>query len=149
MVSRKTNTIQQEITSPVVTLLQSKFEAYTEVMRRLACLIALLLLLSAAAPVLACVTGSAMNHEENACCRAMHGNCGKMAKTGCCKTEVRTDEHPQIATRIQSIDLHWVVVNWLTPTIVAFQTSPHSLFSAPDEHSPPGLLTANTTVLRI
>jgi hypothetical protein len=118
-------------------------------MRRLASLIALLLLLSAAAPVLACVTGSVMSHEENSCCRAMHGNCGKMAKTGCCKTEVRTDERPQIATTIQSIDLHWAVIDWLTPTIVAVQTPQHFLFNAPEEHSPPGLLTAKTTVLRI
>jgi hypothetical protein len=126
-----------------------KLEAYTEVVRRLACLIALLLLLSAAAPVLACVTGSAMSHEDNACCRAMDGNCGKMAKTGCCETEVRTDERPQIATRIQSINLQWAVVNWLTPTLVAVLTPPHFLFSAPDEYSPPELLTAKTTVLRI
>jgi hypothetical protein len=118
-------------------------------MRRLASLIALLLLLSAAAPVLACVTGSAMSHDENACCRAMHGDCGKMAKTGCCKTEVRTDERPQIATGIQSIDLHWAVLNWLTPPLVDVKTPPHSLFSAPDQHSPPGLLTVKTTVLRI
>jgi hypothetical protein len=118
-------------------------------MRRFAGIVALLLLLSTAAPVLACVTGSAMSHEEHACCRAMHGNCGKMAKTGCCKTEVRTDEHPQLAAKTQSIDLQWAVIEWLTPTIVAIQTTPRSSFSSPDEHSPPGLLTAKITVLRI
>jgi hypothetical protein len=116
-------------------------------MRRLASIVALLLLLSAAAPVLACMTDSTMSHEENACCRAMHGNCGEMAKTGCCRTELRTDEHPQIATKVPSIDIHWAVIDWLTPAVAAVQTVPS--LRAPDEHSPPGLLTAKTTVLRI
>jgi hypothetical protein len=118
-------------------------------MRRLSSIVALLVLLSAAAPVLACMTGSAMSHEESACCQAMHGNCGKMARMGCCRTEVRTDDHPQIATKTPSIDLHWAVIDWLTPTVVAVQTAPPSLFDAPEEHSPPGLLTAKITVLRI
>jgi hypothetical protein len=118
-------------------------------MRRFASIVALLLLLSAAAPVLACMTGSAMSREESACCRAMHGNCGKMEKMGCCRTEARTDQHPQIATKAQSIDLQWAVIDWLAPTIIVVRTPPHSLFSTPDEHSPPGLLTAKITVLRI
>jgi hypothetical protein len=118
-------------------------------MRRLSSIVALLLLLTTAAPVLVCMTGSTMNHEESACCRAMHGNCGKMEKMGCCRTEVRTDEHPQIATKTPSIDLHWAVIDWLKPAVVAVQIAPPSLFDTPDEHSPPGLLTATITVLRI
>jgi hypothetical protein len=118
-------------------------------MRRLASIVALLFLFYTAAPVLACMTGSAMSNEESACCRAMHGKCGEMAKTGCCRTEVRTDEHPQIATTSPSIDLHWTVIDWLTPAFVGLQAVPSSLLDAPDEHSPPGLLTAKITVLRI
>jgi hypothetical protein len=118
-------------------------------MKRLASIVALLLLLSAAAPVLACMTGGAMSHEESACCRAMHGNCGEMAKTGCCRTEVRTDEHPQIATTAPSIELHWSVIHWLMPVFAAVQTVPSSFLDIPTEHSPPGLFIANTTVLRI
>jgi hypothetical protein len=117
-------------------------------MRRLSSIVALLLLLTTAAPVLVCMTGSTMNHEESAC-RAMHGNCGKMEKMGCCRTEVRTDEHPQIATKTPSIDLHWAVIDWLKPAVVAVQIAPPSLFDVPDEHSPPGLLTATITGLRI
>jgi hypothetical protein len=118
-------------------------------MKCLASIVALLLLLSTGAPVMACVTGTAMSHEESACCRAMHGNCGEMAKTGCCRTEVRTDEHPQIATTAPSIELHWAVMDRLIPAFAAVQTLPSSFFDIPSEHSPPGLITAKTTVLRI
>jgi hypothetical protein len=118
-------------------------------MKRIASIVALLLLLSAAAPVMACMTGSAMSHEESACCRAMHGNCGEMAKKGCCRTEVRTDEHPQIATTAPSIELHWAVIDWLMPESVGVRTIPSLSLDTPDEHSPPGLLIAKTAVLRI
>ena len=118
-------------------------------MRRLASIVALILLLAAAAPMMACVTSTAMSHEENDCCRAMHGNCGKMAKAGCCRTEVRTDEHPQIATTATSIELHWAVIDWLIPAFFAAQTAPSFSFAVPAEHSPPGLITVKTTVLRI
>jgi hypothetical protein len=118
-------------------------------MRRLSTIVALLLLLSVAAPVLACVTGRTMSREENACCRAMHGNCGEMAKMGCCRTTVRTDESPQLATTAPSNDLNWTVIAWLTPVSLTVQAVPSSSLHAPDEHSPPGLLTAKITVLRI
>jgi hypothetical protein len=118
-------------------------------MRRLVSIVALLLLLSTAAPLLACVAGSAMSQEEKACCRAMHGNCGEMAKMGCCRTEIRTDEYPQIAATAPSINLQWAVVAWLAPNLLPMQDVPHPLLAAPDEHSPPGLLTARFTVLRI
>ncbi|RSL16439.1 hypothetical protein EDE15_1954 [Edaphobacter aggregans] len=118
-------------------------------MRRLASIVTILLLLSTAAPVLACMTGSSMSREESACCRAMHGNCGRMAKMGCCQTEVRTDVNPQIVTKTPSVDLHWAVVDWLAPAVVDIQTITSSLLGAFDEHSPPGLIAARTTVLRI
>jgi hypothetical protein len=79
----------------------------------------------------------------------MHGNCGEMAKTGCCQTEVRTDERPQIATTAPSTELRWAVIDWLTPVFAAVQTVPSSFVDSAAEHSPPGLLLAKTTVLRI
>jgi len=118
-------------------------------MKRLVSIVALLLLLSAAAPVLACMTDSAMSHKENDCCLAMHGNCGEMAKMGCCRTEVKTDEHPQIATTAPSIEFHWAIISWLMPVPASAQTVPSSFLDIPDEHSPPGLVIAKTTVLRI
>jgi hypothetical protein len=117
-------------------------------MRRLDTIIALLLLLTTAAPVLACMTGSTMSHDENLCCRSMHGNCGERTKTGCCQTEVDR-QHPQIAATVPSMDLHWAVIDWLTPASVALQPVQASFLHTPVQHSPPGLLTTQTTVLRI
>ena len=118
-------------------------------MRRVASIVAILLLLTAAAPVMACVTNMVMSHEESACCRAMHGQCGHMEKMGCCRTEVRTDETPQIAGTAPGIHVQWVCVAHMP----ALSTPVHFVASAvwlmPDEHSPPGLLAAKTTVLRI
>jgi len=122
---------------------------YLKSMRRLASMIALLVLISAAAPLLACMTGTAMSAEESACCRAMHGNCGEMAKMGCCRTEVRTDDHPQLATMAPPTDIYWAVIAWLSPFIGSMQHVPSSQLQAPKEHSPPGLLIAKTAVLRI
>jgi len=118
-------------------------------MRRFASLVAILLLLSTTAPVLACMTGGGMNARESACCRSMHGHCGTMAKSGCCRTEFRVQQHPQITVRPPCLDLHNVAIDWRTPAFVAVQRVPPFLLKAPDEYSPPGLLTATLTVLRI
>lgn len=118
-------------------------------MRRLAGIVSLLVLLSAALPVLACMTVNVMNHEESACCRAMHGKCGQMTKMDCCVTQIQTDAHPQIAADAPSMDLHWAVIRWLTPALVVAQPAPSSLLAVYGEHSPPGLLTATTIILRI
>jgi hypothetical protein len=118
-------------------------------MRRLTSIVAILLLLTAAAPVMACLTNVVMSHEESACCRAMHGQCGHMEKMSCCRTEVRTDDTPQIAATSPATDVQWVCVAHLpafsTPVLFVAST----VWRMPDEHSPPGLLTAKTTVLRI
>lgn len=90
-----------------------------------------------------------MNQEESACCRSMHGNCGDMEKMGCCKTEVKTDESPQLATVAPATNVHFAVIAWLTPLLPPLHTIPSSLFRSPDEYSPPGLLTAQISVLRI
>jgi hypothetical protein len=118
-------------------------------MRRLAGILALLILISASGPLLACMTGSAMTQQESACCRSMHGNCGAMAAMGCCRTELRTDSHPQLATPSPSTHVHLAVVSRLTPSIDLMQSVLSSPRQAPDEHAPPGLLLAKTTVLRI
>jgi hypothetical protein len=118
-------------------------------MRRLASIVAILLLLTAAAPVMACVAGVAMSHEESACCRAMHGQCREMTKMGCCRTEVRSEGSPEIAATSPVVDVHWVCVALLParPTPVRFAAP--IAWHVPEEHDPPGLLTAQTTVLRI
>ena len=118
-------------------------------MRRIASIVAILLLLATAAPVMACVTNVVMSHEESACCRAMHGQCGHMEKMGCCRTEVRTDETPQIAGTSPATDVQWVCVARLAGLSAPVHFVASTVWFMPDEHSPPGLLTATTTVLRI
>ena len=118
-------------------------------MRRFASIVAILLLLTAAAPVMACLTNVVMSHEESACCRAMHGRCGDMEKMGCCRTEVRTDETSQSAATSPAINVHWVCVGYLPTVLAPIHVMAATFRLMPDEHSPPGLLAAKTTVLRI
>jgi hypothetical protein len=118
-------------------------------MRRFAGIIALWFLLYTAAPVLACMTDTAMSHEENACCRDMDGKCGAMEKSGCCRTEVRTDDDPQVAAKAPSVDLPMTVIDWVALPLATVQAIPFSSIDVPAEHSPPGLLTTKVTVLRI
>lgn len=120
-----------------------------EIMRRFVSIVAILLLLTAVAPVLACVTGGAMSHDETACCVAMHGQCGEMARTGCCRTEVRTDETPQIAATSPATDVQWVVFAQVAPLMSPTQVVAPALLQVPADYLPPGLLTAKITVLRI
>lgn len=117
-------------------------------MRRAFTLVAVLLLLTTAAPVLACVTDRAMNHTESVCCRAMHGQCGDMAKQGCCRTESYS-QAPQFATQSAVLATHWVIFAHLPHPliVVAAVSGPRAV--VPDEYSPPGLLYAATTILRI
>ena len=68
---------------------------------------------------------------------------------GCCRTEVRPDEHSQLAALAPTIDVSFAVISWLAPLFDEVQAVPASLLQAPDEHSPPGLVTAEITVLRI
>jgi hypothetical protein len=117
-------------------------------MRRLGSVVALFLLLSAAAPILACMTGAAMSQEESACCRAMHGQCGEMAKMGCCRIEARHDL-PQVATQPTALPVQWVVASLLEPVALALPSSASVLWKLTDEHSPPGLVAVQSTVLRI
>jgi hypothetical protein len=124
-------------------------EAYTDNMRRVANIVAIFILLLTAAPLLACMTHGAMNRDESACCRSMHGKCDGMEKMGCCRTEVRTDEYPQLAASAPMIDLHFSVVDWLQPFVFEVQNVPPSILEIADAHSPPGLLIAQITVLRI
>lgn len=119
------------------------------VMRRLASIVAILLLLTAAAPVMACLTSVVKNHEESACCRAMHGQCGHMERMGCCRTEVRTDDTPQIAATSPATDVQWVCVAHLPALRTPVHFVASTVWLMPVEHSPPSLLNAKTTVLRI
>src|SRR5580692_803957 len=115
-------------------------------MLRFASIVAILLLLTTAAPVMACVTNVVMSHEESACCRAMHGQCGHMEKMGCCRTEARNDETPQMAALSPATEVQWVCVAHLPALSAVAPLMTSAVWLMPDEHSPPGLLTTKTTV---
>jgi hypothetical protein len=120
-----------------------------DVIRRLTSIVATLLLTLGLFPILACMTGDALSQHENACCIAMHGNCGEMTKTGCCRTEVRTDENPQIAATSPSVEIHWTVAGPLPESLAHLPAVASTLLDTPADYSPPGLLAARTSVLRI
>jgi hypothetical protein len=90
-----------------------------------------------------------MSREESVCCRTMHGQCGQMAKMGCCRTAVKTDEAPQIAATSPVIDVHWVCFAHLAPLAAPVHMAASVSFQVPPEYPPPGLLTPKTAVLRI
>ena len=117
-------------------------------MRRLLSIVAILILLASAAPVMACVTNLAMTHSESACCRSMHGQCGEMAKQGCCQTVVRNDS-PQIATESVTLAFHSSVLTKIDCFIQPVTLDAPIRQAFLTQHFPPGLLIAQTTVLRI
>ncbi len=118
-------------------------------MRRLVTILALLLLLSTAAPLLACMTEASMTRQESACCQAMHGKCDGMQNMGCCKTTSRTTEHPQLAATSPAIDLSTAALARPQPFALEVHILPPSVLAIADAHSPPGLVIARVTVLRI
>lgn len=118
------------------------------VMRRLLSIVAVLVLLASAAPVMACVTNLTMTHAESACCRSMHGQCGEMAKQGCCQTVVRNDS-PQVATESVTLAVHWAVLTQIDRLIQPVTLDDPMRQAFLTRHFPPGLLIAQTAVLRI
>jgi hypothetical protein len=118
-------------------------------MRRLASLVAIVLLFFAVSPALACVANRAMSHEESACCRMLHSSCGQMVKQGCCRMELRTSERPQLLAAAPETNVHWAVVARLGSISAADR--PNSLLLLPSamDHAPPGSLAVTIAVLRI
>jgi hypothetical protein len=117
-------------------------------MRRLASIVAILVLLVAVAPALACATDAILDHRDNACCVSMHGRCGEMAKTGCCRVEIRADQSPQMAAVSPSNHVHWVYL-FQGAGAVAQPALKTRLFDSTNSDSPPGSPLAPFTVLRI
>lgn len=90
-----------------------------------------------------------MTRMEQDCCQQMHGKCGEMAKQGCCQIEVRNDPSQLPAHVVVPPILPLVLVAFLYPLLVELPASVSHPWHFPHEHSPPGLLIASTTVLRI
>ncbi|HEU5342240.1 hypothetical protein [Edaphobacter sp.] len=116
------------------------------VMRRLAGIVILLVLIGASGPVMACVTGVAMSHEESACCVAMHRQCGEMTAMKCCRMVAHRDLQ-QLATPAASLPVQWLVVAQVVAAVPV--PSRVALGGPVMDHAPPGLTVARSTVLRI
>lgn len=108
----------------------------------------MLLLLITAAPVMACVTDQQMSLSENACCKMMHGNCGEMAKTGCCRVEVK-DQQPQVAANASVASFHLVAVAMVYFDLALPDIGLPARWMAPDEHLPPIPRSTAPNVLRL
>lgn len=120
-------------------------------MRRALTIVAILSLLTSAAPVLACVTAQSITPAQRACCRAMHDQCGQMRQTGCCQTVTR-EVAPQFATISPQLNIHWsmsVVSAHLAPAMTKSLTSLRLHLESSQEHPPPGLVLATSSLLRI
>ena len=126
-----------------------KARAYTLSVRRSTSIAAVLLTLAMLLPALACATVPNPSRTEQDCCRQMHGNCGEMAKQGCCQVEVRNDLKQLPAHTVDAPLLPLTIIALIYPLRLGLPASDGYRWHLPDEHSPPGLLIASTTVLRI
>jgi hypothetical protein len=107
-------------------------------------------------PVMACVVpNAAMTVAERECCKKMAGQCGDMgmAKTHpCCQTTAApADFH---ALKTASSQLHHVVLRLSHALPTTSQTDTYSSLAQRSSrvscpHSPPGLESLATTILRI
>lgn len=118
-------------------------------MRRLLSLIGIFLLLSAATPAFACVMGTALTHEEGACCPAVQTQCGTMAKQGCCHMDIQVAAIPGVAATSPATSVHRVCFAQSFALAAPVRTIASAMLRMPEEQPPPGLLTAKFTVLRI
>jgi hypothetical protein len=117
--------------------------------RRFTGIAAVVLMLVMMLPALACASSPRVNRVEQDCCQQMHGNCGEMAKQGCCRIEVGNDLN-QLPARVTTLPVLPVHVTTLFHALsIALPASTGYLWHVPDEHSPPGLLISSITVLRI
>jgi len=113
-----------------------------------------LAVLFAGLPVMACmVPNAAMTAAERECCKKMAGQCGDMAKSHpCCQiTATPADFH---ALKTASSQLHRVSLVLFHALPLTAQTDAYfslAQWSSRDSctHSPPGLGSLATTVLRI
>lgn len=117
-------------------------------MRRFTGFVAVLILLVMMMPVLACAATLSTPMEQD-CCRQMHGKCGDMAKQGCCHVEVRSDLQQLPSRVVTAVALPAVTVAVVYSPMVKLPASSGHAWLTPNEYSPPGLLIASTTVLRI
>jgi hypothetical protein len=115
-----------------------------------------LALMLAALPVAACVLpGAAMTSAERECCKKMAEQCGDMGMTkshGCCKvTATPADFHALKTASSQSDHVSLILFHALplTPHTDAYFSLAQWSSRVSCTHSPPGLESLATTILRI
>lgn len=118
-------------------------------MRKLSSIVAAVIMLIMMMPFLACASTPVMTRMEQDCCQQMHGKCGEMAKQGCCQIEVRNEPSQLPALVVAAPVLSFVTIAFLYPLLVELPLPAGHPWLLPNQHSPPGLLIASTTVLRI
>ena len=118
-------------------------------MRRCSSIVAVFIMLVMMMPVLACASAPRMTRMEQNCCEQMHGKCGEMAKQGCCQIEVRNDLSQLPSHVVAAPVFPLAAIAFLYPLLVELPASAGHPWQLPNQHSPPGLLIASTTVLRI
>ncbi|PYX85183.1 MAG: hypothetical protein DMG70_04540 [Acidobacteria bacterium] len=117
--------------------------------------ISILAMLLAALPVVACARpGAAMTAAEHDCCKRMAEQCGRsgMAKShGCCRTQVSPSDSHALKASSSQLD-HSLLELHAQPIALQAIADPQLMFSTSipsATHSPPGLRSSATTVLRI
>ncbi len=116
---------------------------------------AILAMLLAALPVMACARrGVAMTAAERDCCKRMAEKCGRsgMAESHeCCQAQVSPNDFRALKASSSPIG-HSLVSVQAQPLVLQPTVAPRFGFVAgiaSPPHSPPGLLSSGTTVLRI
>src|ERR1700730_8228108 len=113
----------------------------------------LLLLLSCAAPLMACVTPEdQMTAAERACCRIMHNQCAQMgmpSSQDCCAKAPRAPLENAIRSNPVRFEPVAALVMWVASFHVLAQDSVSQAWIQNPEHWPPKSPPLSITVLRI
>src|SRR5579872_7211223 len=110
-------------------------------------LVLLLLCSWTAVPTLRClIPTEPLSPEEQACCKAMGGQCGEMGSHPCCK-KVQSGTQPAIATAKTSI-VHLAVMSVVRAPTTERLSSTTAVYAVA-EPDPPPLPGVTTTILRI
>jgi hypothetical protein len=130
------------------------FSYYVKALRQFGA--ALLLLLSCAAPVMACLAPDArMTAEERACCRVMSAQCGQMAMPAshdCCTKAPNAVLDGALKSNTVQVRPDVCTVSWVASldvlTVLVQEQSSQGWIQSP-QHWPPKSPPAAITVLRI
>lgn len=122
---------------------------YSKTVRRFVSVVAVAVMVLMMLPVFVCAATPGMSVMERDCCKQMHGKCGDMAKQGCCRVEVHRDLNQLPSQMIVAPIPPAALMAIVYPRAMELPSAARYRWRVPNEHSPPGLSVANSTVLRI